>query len=112
MCIRDSGKGVNVASVLRRFGYDVEATGLLGGLTGQALRADLAARGIDPGHFVACGGETRRTVTVVADGAATLLNEAGPDVTAPEWALLADVVAARTADRDGPTVVVLSLIHI
>jgi len=53
------GKGVNVASVLHQRGLQVVATGLLGGLGGQQVRADLDARGIAH-DFAGCCGETRR----------------------------------------------------
>jgi len=80
------GKGVNVASVLAQRGVPVLATGLLGGVTGELVRADLDARHI--GHqFSACAGESRRAVTVVseADGDATVFNEPGPVVQPGEW---------------------------
>ena len=87
------GKGVNVASVLREFGYAVAALGFVGGPTGEAFRADLAARGIDPAGFVPIAGATRRTVNLLADGVATMINEAGPDIDAGEWLRLEGAVA-------------------
>jgi tagatose 6-phosphate kinase len=59
------------------------------------VRADLDAAGLRH-DLVPCAGETRRTVTVVADGEATLLSEPGPAVTPEEWAALAD----RVPDAD------------
>ena len=76
---RAGGKGVNVASVLALLGEPVLATGVVGGASGDALRADLDRRGIrhdlHPGDL-----PTRRTVTVVSaqDGDATAFNEPGP----------------------------------
>ena len=80
------GKGVNVASVLAQRGVPVLATGLLGGVTGELVRADLDARHIRH-QFSACAGESRRAVTVVseADGDATVFNEPGPVVQPGEW---------------------------
>ncbi len=121
---RAGGKGVNVARTLRSLGHDVLVIGLAGGATGEAVRADLDAAGI-PHDLVPCAGETRRTVTLMADGEATLLNEPGPVVSPEEWAALearvpeADVVVvsgslppgvdddavARLAERDVPVIV-------
>jgi tagatose 6-phosphate kinase len=92
---RAGGKGVNVARVLRSLGHDVLVLGLAGGATGDAVRADLDAAGI-PHDLTPCAGETRRTVTVVADGEATLLREPGPAVAPDEWAAL----EARIPDAD------------
>jgi 1-phosphofructokinase family hexose kinase len=102
------GKGVNVASVLAGRGVPVLATGLLGGQAGEAVRADLDARGIRH-DFAACAGETRRSVAVVsdADGDATVFNEPGPLVSAAEWAgLLAHV--GWLLDHTSASVVVVS----
>jgi tagatose 6-phosphate kinase len=92
---RAGGKGVNVARVLRSLGHDVMVVGLAGGPTGDAVRADLDASGL-PHDLVPCAGETRRTVTVVADGEATLLGEPGPVIAPDEWAAL----EARIPDAD------------
>jgi tagatose 6-phosphate kinase len=69
--------------------------GLAGGPTGDAVRKDLDAAGLRH-DLVPCAGETRRTVTVVADGEATLLREPGPVVAPDEWAAL----EARIPDAD------------
>jgi 1-phosphofructokinase family hexose kinase len=84
---RAGGKGVNVARVLHHLGHETLVTGLAGGATGAAVRADLAAAGIPTAlHEVA--GEARRTVTTVStqDGSATAFNEPGPVVSPREWA--------------------------
>lgn len=102
------GKGVNVASVLGLQGVPVLATGLVGGATGEQIRADLSTRGIRH-DFARCGGESRRAVAVVseADGDATVFNEPGPHVAASDWEAfrlhLADLV-----QRHGASVVVAS----
>jgi tagatose 6-phosphate kinase len=88
------GKGVNVASVLAQRGVPVLATGLLGGVTGQLVRADLDARGVRH-DFSPCAGESRRAVTVVseADGDATVFNEPGPLVQPAEWTAFLDQIS-------------------
>jgi 1-phosphofructokinase family hexose kinase len=80
------GKGVNVASVLAQSGLPVVATGIVGGCVGSRIRADLDSRAVRH-DFVDCAGESRRTLTVVSghDGDATVFNELGPAVSAPEW---------------------------
>ncbi|GLW67879.1 sugar kinase [Kitasatospora phosalacinea] len=97
------GKGVNVARVLAALGRPVRCVLPLGGPTGETVRADLAAAGLD--HVeVPVGGDTRRTVTV-SDGAdATVLNEPGPVLTAAEW----DALLGETA-RQLPQAAVLVL---
>ncbi|MCQ4085077.1 1-phosphofructokinase family hexose kinase [Streptomyces sp. RB6PN25] len=90
---RPGGKGLNVARVLAALGHDTVATGLVGGRTGEALRAHLAAAA--PGvvdALVPVGGETRRTIAVVdgESGDATMFNEPGPTVSAQEWAHFQD----------------------
>ncbi len=82
---RAGGKGVNVARVLRSLGVDAVLTGLVGGATGAPIRADLARSGLAD-ELVDIAGESRRTVSVVAGGEATLFNESGPEVTEQEWA--------------------------
>lgn len=82
---RAGGKGVNVARVLHALGERTAVTGLAGGPTGAAMRADLAAAGITD-HLVPIGGESRRTVAVVDDRDTTILLEPGPRVTSAEWA--------------------------
>jgi tagatose 6-phosphate kinase len=97
------GKGINVARVLTRMGQPVLATGVLGGDTGRAVAADLAAAGV-PNAFAAGGdrARTRTTVTVVdaAAGQATVFNERGPEAGSLDWpALLAHLrpLIARSA---------------
>ncbi|MFJ8959741.1 1-phosphofructokinase family hexose kinase [Lentzea sp. NPDC102401] len=83
--VRAGGKGVNVARVLHALGVSVLATGLAGGGAGAALRDDLVLSGVPQAMFP-IEGETRRTVTVVAEsGQATLFAEPGPSVTSGEW---------------------------
>ncbi len=83
---RAGGKALNVARVLHRLGEPLSVTGLIGGTNGDSIRTDLDAAAI-PADFVHIGGQSRRTVTVVDHGEATLFNEPGPVVSASEWAI-------------------------
>jgi tagatose 6-phosphate kinase len=85
---RAGGKGVNVA---RTLGGDVLVTGFAGGATGDLVRADLAAADLTY-DLVPCTGETRRTLTLVAQGVATVFNEPGPKVSDAEWTALERLV--------------------
>ncbi len=80
------GKGLNVARTLQTLGGDVRVIGVAGGVTGEAVRAGLAAAGV-PGRFTPIAGETRRTFAVVDTGshATALFNEPGPAVTIGEY---------------------------
>lgn len=82
---RGGGKGINVARVLRQLGEPTVVTGLLGGTTGADISRDLAAVDV-PERFTRIAGESRRTVTIVDGGHATVLNEPGPHVSEREWA--------------------------
>jgi 1-phosphofructokinase family hexose kinase len=98
------GKGINVASVLTGLGKPATAVGVVGGVTGELVRTDLAARGI-PHVLVEADHETRRTVTVVslADGEATAFNEPGPTIGRPEWSALLSTVRRLVAEPAGST---------
>jgi 1-phosphofructokinase family hexose kinase len=105
---RAGGKGVNVASVLTRMGRPVIATGLVGGRSGDDIRADLEVRGVSA-RFVEVGGSSRRTVNVVsaAHGDATIFNEPGLGLTGPGWQSLVAGLDALMVEV-AATVVVLS----
>ncbi|MFF7648373.1 1-phosphofructokinase family hexose kinase [Streptomyces sp. NPDC007983] len=103
---RPGGKGINVARVLAALGHHTAVTGFAGGVTGTVVRELLAAEapaGTDAGTgggritdaLVPIAGTTRRTIGVVdtASGDTTQLNEAGPAVTAAEWAAFMDAYA-------------------
>ncbi|WP_326797579.1 1-phosphofructokinase family hexose kinase [Streptomyces sp. NBC_01808] len=94
---RPGGKGLNVARVLAALGHPVTVTGLAGGPTGAQVRALLAAESAGvTDALVSVAGNTRRTVAVVdgSTGDTTQLNEAGPEVTADEWAVFLDAYAS------------------
>lgn len=79
------GKGVNAARVLHALGRDVAVTGLVGGFTGQAARAELAAAGLRD-ELVAIDDDSRLAIMVVdAAGEATGFSEPGPVVSGGEW---------------------------
>ncbi|WP_055546582.1 1-phosphofructokinase family hexose kinase [Streptomyces sp. NBRC 110028] len=103
---RPGGKGINVARVLAALGHHTAVTGFAGGVTGTVVRELLAAEpeadpdaGTGGGRItdalVPIAGTTRRTLGVVdtASGDTTQLNEAGPAVTAAEWAAFMDAYA-------------------
>ena len=92
------GKGINVASVLHLCDRDVLATGVVGGPTGEQVRADLDERGMQH-RFARAASPTRRTTTVVArdDGEATAFNEPGWPWPDGAWAGLLDHVAQLLA---------------
>lgn len=96
---RAGGKGVNVARVLHALGQEAVVTGLAGGSTGDAVRADLAAAGL-PDALVPIAAETRRTVAVVdaERGYATGFWEPGPPVSRDEWQRFAATFARLLAD--------------
>jgi tagatose 6-phosphate kinase len=101
---RAGGKGINVARVLHALGEDVVVTGLAGGPTGDAVRAELAAAGLRDA-LCPIAGDTRRTLAVTdgATGDATGCWEPGPTVTPDEWERFLAAFARFEAD-----VVVLS----
>ncbi|MEU1800061.1 1-phosphofructokinase family hexose kinase [Streptomyces sp. NPDC019937] len=103
---RPGGKGINVARVLAALGHHTAVTGFAGGVTGTVVRELLAAEpeadpdaGTGGGRItdalVPIAGTTRRTLGVVdtTSGDTTQLNEAGPAVTAAEWAAFMDAYA-------------------
>lgn len=103
---RAGGKGINVARVADALGCDVLATGLLGGVVGDLIRDDLDRSGLAH-DFATISGTSRRTLTIVEteSGEATVLNEAGPQITAEEWQAFLDHFGALVASA---SVVVLS----
>lgn len=95
---RAGGKGTNVARVLHALGEPVLLTGLLGGGTGELIHRDLLDAGLDA-RWYATAGESRRTLAVVdtSAGDATGFWEAGPPVTATEWAGFVDLFGLLAA---------------
>lgn len=90
---RAGGKGINVSRVLASLGYDSLILGFAGGNVGSAIEADLIASAL-PYELVPIEGQTRRSIGIVdrSTGDATVLNEAGPHVSADEWDRLVEAV--------------------
>lgn len=101
---RAGGKGVNVARILHRLGHPVCAVGAAGGARGREIEADLADSGV-PYELAHIRGDSRRTVTLVAEGTATLVNEPGPELSRAEWSDLSTMVQRSLA---GSSVLVLA----
>src|SRR6266702_3934730 len=77
---RAGGRGVTVARVLRAFGHDVLAAGLVGGASGEVIIQDLARSGV-PTAFTLIRGESRRFFRFAGpepDGPDLVVAEAGP----------------------------------
>ena len=89
---RAGGKGINVARVRRAMGREAVITGFAGGPTGEAIRREAAAAGMDE-RLVPIGGESRRTIAIVEPGRATVFNEPGPEVSPQEWSTFLDAFA-------------------
>ena len=78
------GKGVNVAKILRQYGYEVAAAGFLGGYSGRFIEEELTKRGAEC-RFVHVAGETRSNMNILADdGYVTEILEPGPVITERE----------------------------
>ena len=74
------GKGVNVTKILRQYGFDVAATGFLGGYSGRFIEEELERRGVEC-RFIHVDGETRSNMNILADdGYVTEILEPGPTV--------------------------------
>ncbi len=87
------GKANNLARVYQLLGGRAVTTGIAAGETGRHILELLAAEGI--GHdYVLAEGESRQTVTLVADRKTTVLLEPGPLVSEAAVADLADKVEA------------------
>lgn len=78
------GKGINVAKILRQYGYSVMTAGFLGGYTGQFIESCMQEIQAEC-RFTKVAGETRSSINVLAeDGYVTEILEPGPVVSAQE----------------------------
>ncbi len=96
------GKGVNVARALSALGTGACCMGPVGGASGKILADLAAAEGLDA-DWTWCEVETR-SCTILVDPAArraTVINEAGPRLSAGDWKRLCTDVLARAARRPG-----------
>lgn len=73
------GKGINVARVLKSFGYPFSLLNLVAGLEGELLKMLLEKEGIRS-YFIEGRGMTREVIRIAEDASRTLLtfNEPGP----------------------------------
>jgi tagatose 6-phosphate kinase len=96
---RAGGRGLAVAKVLHTFGHEVVAAGLVGGASGDVIRAELARAGVAT-QFTRITGETRRVleITDAADGTVTSFGEPAPYITTEELGRLAADYRALMAD--------------
>jgi tagatose 6-phosphate kinase len=80
------GKGFNVARSLQVLGYRPLTVGMIGGHTGSHVAALARKERLDT-RWTGIRGETRTCVVIVSreTGTATVVNEAGPAVSADEW---------------------------
>ncbi len=99
------GKGINVAKILRQYGYPVLTAGFLGGYTGEFINAYMKEIGTQC-RFTKVAGETRTSINVIAeDGYVTEMLEPGPAISGFELEMLVD---AYTKALDECELVVLS----
>ncbi len=82
-----SGKGINVARVIKELKGDVVSIGFIGGHNGQILQDLIEAERIQ-GHWTHISGESRQSITVYNPGSgndATSLCDYGPSISTEEW---------------------------
>jgi 1-phosphofructokinase family hexose kinase len=104
--IDPTGKGINVARMVRRLGEPVLALGFAGGATGGLLVEGLDLEGV-PHELVRVEGAVRINVTLLTgpEGTATHLHGPGGAVTEADGARLREAVAAKLP---GARILVLS----
>lgn len=74
------GKGINVTKVIRAFNEPVNATGFLGGRSGEYIRDKLDDMDINH-NFISINGDTRSCLAILSDdGSQTEILESGPSV--------------------------------
>lgn len=79
------GKGINVAKVLRQYGFRVRALGFLGGYTGRFIEECADGLGIEC-RFTHVSGETRCSTNILSsDGYVTEVLEPGPKISDQEY---------------------------
>jgi len=85
-----SGKGINVARVIKKLSGDVLSLGFIGGHNGQVFQDLIEAEGIQ-GCWTQIPGETRQSITVYSpdnDSDATSFCGYGPTISSEEWSAL------------------------
>jgi 1-phosphofructokinase len=73
------GNGINVAEYLTALGMEAEATGPVGGFTGEFLKETLTEEAVET-DFVETDGLTRLNETILADGDEWKINQEGPEL--------------------------------
>lgn len=74
------GKGINVTKVIKAFNQPVNATGFLGGRSGEYIKDQLDEMDINH-DFISINGETRSCLAILSDdGSQTEILESGPSV--------------------------------
>lgn len=108
LLVMASGKGINVARAIARLDGEATATAMLGGETGARIAALTAAEGLK-GIWTPIDGETRTNIIIVDpdSGAATVINEQGPRVSAGDWARF-QADAVRAAQQTPPAAITVS----
>jgi fructose-1-phosphate kinase PfkB-like protein len=98
---RPGGRGLAVARVLHTFGHEVVAAGLVGGASGEVIRAQLAQAGV-AAQFTRIAGESRRVLEVAdaCDGPVTTFREPAPYITTEELGRLAADYRSLLADAE------------
>ena len=98
---RAGGRGLAVARLLHTFGHEVVAAGLVGGASGEVIRAELAQAGVAT-QFTRIAGESRRVLEVAdtCDGPVTTFREPAPYITTEELGRLAADYLSLLADAD------------
>jgi tagatose 6-phosphate kinase len=88
------GKGLNAARAAARLGGRVTVAGIVAGPSGDWIREQIAARGIDA-SWAAADGQTRTCVSILdrSTGALTEIYESGDPVDATAWQALERLVA-------------------
>jgi len=79
------GKGINVAKTASMLGQKINATGFLGGLSGEYIKRELVKLGIST-SFVNIAGESRNFTAIIdtVNNTETTVDEKGPVVTKTE----------------------------
>jgi tagatose 6-phosphate kinase len=98
---RAGGRGLAVARVLSTFGHEVVAAGLVGGASGEVIRAELAQAGVAT-QFTRIAGESRRVLEAAGarDGTVTTFREPAPYITTEELGRLAADYRSLLADAE------------
>jgi 1-phosphofructokinase family hexose kinase len=99
--VTPGGKGVNVARVARALGKQALLVCLAPGRTGAAAAALLRDEEIDVVDVAAPGEVRVAAVVLEARGRVTVLNEPGPELPPPCWAVYEQAVDAALEQRRG-----------